>query len=318
MTGLLEFCRRFPDEDACLHLIFQMKFGNHTPCPYCNTIGRWSKVRGAKKYFHSCRKHISPLKETAFYRSNKSLTSYFYALLLYSNCANGVRSSFLRKQLGIHCKSSHRLCNRIRLHMATYDRPQKLGGPGKLVEVDEVLLRHVWAKGDQQHQATIVMGMACGGMVLSGIIADRKRQSLHSNILKYVEKGSTIVTDDWAAYRGLEQLGFKHVSVNHSRGFFNERGFSTCEIDSYWAVVRRAMRGYRQAAPRNLWMYLAEIECRYNSRHDRSALFESLISHWPALTPETMVEFERRFDWRLSHCIAAGDPSIDHAADQGG
>ena len=153
------------------------------------------------------------------------------------------------------------------------------------------------------------MGLACNGTVLSGIIADRTRKSLHANILKYVAEGSTIVTDDWIAYKGLDQLGFKHISVNHSRGFFNERGFSTCEIDSYWAVVRRTMRGYHQTAPSNLWMFLAEIECRYNSRHDRSALFESLISYWPVLTTEHMAEFERRFDWRSNHRLPFDHPS---------
>jgi len=182
--------------------------------------------------------------------------------------------------------------------MATYERPAKLGGPGKLVEVDEVLLRHALDRGKNRHQATIVMGVACQGKVLTGIIANRKRQSLHANILKYVEAGSTIVTDDWCAYKGLDRLGFDHISVNHSQGYFNQNGYSTCEIDSYWASVRRAMRGYHQMAAPNLWMFLAEIECRYNFRHERDALFEHLISHWPALTPESVLAFERRFDWR--------------------
>lgn len=301
MVGILEFCRRFPNEEACLNTIFNNKFGDHTPCPHCGVTGGWGRLRGTKKYFHSCRRQVSPLKGTAFYRSNMSLTAYFYAILLFSNCASGVRSSFLRRQLGIHPKSAHRLCNRIRLHMATYERPPKLGGPGKLVEVDEVLLRHALCPGKSQHQPTIVMGMACQGKVITGIVADRKRQSLHANILKFVETGSTIVTDDWCAYKGLERLGFKHISVNHSRGFLNEHGFSTCEIDSYWATLRRAMRGYRQTAPANLWMFLAEIECRHNFRHDRSALFETLISHWPTITADNLATFERRFDWRSNH-----------------
>lgn len=182
--------------------------------------------------------------------------------------------------------------------MASYERPAKLGGPGKLVEVDEVLLRHALCPGKGQLQLTSVMGLACQGKVITGIVADRKRRTLHANILKFVEPGSTIVTDDWCGYKGLERLGFRHISVNHSRGYFNERGFSTCEIDSYWATLRRAMRGYHQMAAANLWMFLAEIECRYNFRDKRDALFEALISHWPAITAENLVSFERRFDWR--------------------
>lgn len=249
---------------------------------------------------------VSPLKDTAFYRSNITLSAYFYAILLFSNSSSGVRSSFLRRQLGLLPKSAHRLCNRIRLHMATYERPAKLGGPGTLVEVDEVLLRHVLAPGKNQHEAMIIMGLACQGKVITGMVADRKRKSLHANILKFVEPGSRIVTDDWVAYKGLDQLGFEHISVNHSKGFFNEDGYSTSGIDSYWATLRRAMRGYHQVAAPNLWLFLAEIECRYNSRHDGGALFDKLISHWPALTPRSILTYERRFDWR-SKCDLDGE-----------
>jgi transposase-like protein len=184
------------------------------------------------------------------------------------------------------------------LHISAYDRPTTLGGPGRTVEVDEVLLRHARPLGGQRCDATIVLGIACEGQVIAGIVADRKRQTLHANIQKYVEPGSTIVTDDWQAYKGLVKLGFKHITVNHSKGYFNDRGKSTCQIDSYWATLRRAMRGYHQVSPKNLWLFLAEVEFRYNLRHDRSSVFDRLIAHWPALTTDSVALIEQRFDWR--------------------
>lgn len=174
-----------------------------------------------------------------------------------------------------------------------------LGGPGKRVEVDEVLLRHVRIPGQSENVATIVLGMACEGKVITGIIGDRTRQTLHESIVRFVRRGSTVVTDDWVAYKGLEKHGFNHISVNHSVGFFNMGGFSTCEIDSYWATLRRAMRGYHQVAAHNLWLYLAEIEWRYNFRHNRDAAFDRLVSHWPELTPESIAQTNTAFDWRL-------------------
>jgi len=59
------------------------------------------------------------LKGTAFFRSNLSLMASFYALLLFCNSSSGVRSAFIRKQLGISLKGAHRLCNTIRLHMVS-------------------------------------------------------------------------------------------------------------------------------------------------------------------------------------------------------
>jgi transposase-like protein len=295
---------RFPDEEACLFKVFEGKFGNGQLCQYCGDMGVWRKIGGTKKYRHSCGRQISPCKDTAFYRSNVSLMAHFYAILLFSNCSSGVRSTFLRKQLGLGPKSAHELCNRVRLHMAAYERAERVGGVGKIVEVDEVLLRHVRHIGTQRHQAVIVMGIFCEGQILSGIISDRTRGSLHARIQQYVRPGSTVVTDDWQAYKGLERFGYNHVAVNHSLGFFNEGGFSTCQIDSYWASLRRAMRSYHQVAPHNLWLFLAEIECRYNSRQDRPSLFNRLVSNWPKIAPDTIKALEHRFDWRHKHITA--------------
>ena len=297
---ILSFCRRFPDEAACLSQIFDCKYGDHTPCPRCHELGRWGFITGTKKYFHSCRKHVSPLKETPFYRGNMSLTACFYGMLLFASCSNGVRTSFLRRQIGIAPKSAHRLCNLIRLQMSAYDRPKKLGGQDRYVQVDEVLLRHIRAAGVDHLLSTKVMGISCEGKVITGLIADRCRSTLHHNITRWVEPGSIIITDDWSAYDGLEKFGYRHISVNHSRGFFNHQGYSTCEIDSYWATLRRCMRGYHQVAAQNLWLYLAEIECRYNWRKDQTALFEHLISNWPAITQNSREKLEKNFDWRFT------------------
>lgn len=297
-TDFSSFCERFPDESSCLQKVFDAKFGDHGCCPHCGEVGGWGKVVGTKKFFHKCRKQISPLKDTVLYRSNISISAFFYTILLFSNFSSGVRSSFVRKQLGLTPRSSHVLCNRVRLHMAAYDRPDKVGGVGKEVEVDEVQLRHVRLPGVDRHMSVCVVGIAFEGKVIAGITRDRTRNTLHDIILRHVKPGSTIITDDWTGYKGLRDYGYKHKTVNHSIGYFNEYGVSTCNIDSYWATLRRVIRLYRQVATHNLWLFLAETEARYNFRHDYSQLFEHLTGRWPKITPETSKELMRRYDWR--------------------
>lgn len=297
-TGILAFCKRFPNEDACLHAVFEAKFGNHQPCPNCGQIGRWGRVKGVKKYYHTCRKQISPLKDTAFYRSNISLSACFYALLLFSNCSSGIRSSFLRKQLGLGTRSSHRLGNRIRLHMSAYDRLPTVGGEAKRVEVDELLIRHVRTPGASELARTIVLGIACEGRVITGLINDRTRATLHEVIARHVRRGSTIITDDWIGYKGVNALGFNHKTVNHSNGFFSKDGISTCNIDSYWATLRRSLRSYHQVSEKNLWLFIAEAEARFNFRDDRGALFEHLVSRWPMINSQRENELMKLYDWR--------------------
>lgn len=297
-VSVVEFFEKYSREDNCLGQIFDSKWGGHSPCPKCGIVDGWTPIKGTKKYLHRCRSHLSPLKGTPFYRSNLSLMACFYAMLLFANSSSGVRSSFVRKQLGIGIKSAHRLCNRIRLHMSSYDRPEMLGGPEKKVYVDEVYLRHVRCPNSSSLVAKIVLGFCCDGHVLCGIVENRKAATLLSAIDRMVAPGSIIVTDDWVGYKRVPTLGFDHITINHSTGrFFDYDGNSTCEIDSYWATMRRALRLYHQVAEDNLWLYLAEIEFRYNHRFAATSTFDALVSHWPDLDDLGAEALRRRYDW---------------------
>lgn len=296
-TSVVEFFERFPHERACLDHIFDTRWGTHSPCPECGNHGKWYPVRNTKRLLHSCRSNISVLKDTAFYRSNHSLMAWFYALLLFCNSTHGMRSSFVRKQLGIGIKGAHRICNQIRLHLAFYDRPLQLGGAGRKVYVDEAYLRFAVAPGKSMRTIVLVLGFACEGKVVCGIIPDRTAGTLHAAIRRWVAPGSIIVSDGHFGYRSLAKLGWKHIVVNHSIAFHNFQGVTTSEIESYWNVVKRTLRSYRQVGPDNLWKFLAEIEFRYNYRHSEVSRFDIAISAFPAITPETIAAIRQRYCW---------------------
>lgn len=297
-TSVVEFFQRFPDERACLDHIFDTRWGIHSPCPKCGNYGNWYRWGARpKRLLHSCRLTISVLKDTAFYKSNLSLMAWFYALLLFCNSTHGMRSSFIRKHLGLGIKSAHRLCNQIRLHLAFYDRPQRLGGPGRKVYVDEAYLKFVTDPARQKRKIVLVFGIACDGKVLCGIIPDRTIATIHAAINQWVAPGSTIVSDGYPSYKSLSKLGWKHIVVNHSVAFHNFRGVTSAEIETFWNVVKRTLRSYRQVAPDNLWKFLAEIEFRYNFRHSKISRFDIAISAFPAITPETIAVIKRRYYW---------------------
>jgi transposase-like protein len=185
--------------------------------------------------------------------------------------------------------------------MAAYERPVRFGGPGKTVYVDEVYLKHVVGKRGGR-LPTIVLGIMCDGFVLTGIIPDRKGKTLTDAIQARVMPHSKIITDDWGGYQKLSSLGFQHQTINHSSGhFFDFDGRSTCEIDSYWATLKRSLRLYHQVGSQNLWLYLAEIEFRYNHRFANCSPFDELTRHWPDLEAQDMQNLTRRYDWRTDN-----------------
>lgn len=295
--GVAQFFDRFPDEEACLHHVFETRWGRHSPCPTCGQLGSWTRIKGTKKWLHSCRRHLSPLKNTAFYRSNLSLMAWFYALLLFAHSANGMRASFIRKQLGLSHNSSYRLCRMIRVHMAAMARPDMIGGDGKTVHIDEVHLGYITARSGGPNESVIVMGLECDGQVLSGIIKDRSSQTLIPLILARVRPGSKIVTDMLRGYQSLHRHGFEHVRINHSVAFHDFRGHTNNPIEAYWSTLRRTFRAARQVSRDQVWTFLAETEFRYNRRHAKHGIFDELISHFPDCSEDGCIVLRSRYEW---------------------
>lgn len=297
-TSVTEFFMRFPDEQACLHQVFEHKWGRSGLCPKCKKdSGSWFHIGGTKKYQHSCRSQLSPLKDTPFYRSNLSLMAWFYALLLFTNCQTGMRSSFIRRQLGIGGKSAHRLCHQIRLHLASQERPETLGGPGKRVHVDEGFFRVIIDPAFDRRRQAVVLGLECDGKIVTGLIPDRKAATIKRAIDKFILPGSTIVTDAATQYKWLSLAGWDHIVVNHKVAFHNFDGVTNNPIECYWSVLRRTLRLYRQMADVNLWTFLAEAEFRYNRRNSKISLFDEAIETFPELSSCTMPALRERFDW---------------------
>jgi transposase len=190
-TSIRQFTQRFPNADECLHHVFQSRWGDHTVCPKCGLHGLWSRVKGRSVYRHDCGMHSCPLDSTIFYRSNLPLNLWFYALLLSANSSNGVRASFLRKQLGIGLRSSHRMASSIRWHLSSGARPKELGGPGKMVTIDEAQINNVTCR-DRSRHSSIIMAIASEGQLICGIVPDRKKITLLNQIKKFVLPGSQI------------------------------------------------------------------------------------------------------------------------------
>lgn len=296
-TSIIEFFDRFPDEQACLKHLVDRRWLGHTGCPRCGKLGRWSPIKGTKKYQHTCRAQISPTEGTIFYRSNLPLMAWFYALLLNCNSCSGVRSTFVKRQLGIGVRSAHSLCNKLRMHLAAQPRPEKVGGPGQSVYIDEALLTRVVSAPPRRQTKAIAMGFSCNGQVLTGIIPNRRRQSIVQSIERFVERGSTLVTDGHGSYRCLRKLGWHHIVINHSKAFHNFEGETTNPIECYWPHLKRALRRYRQAGENNLWLFLAESEYRYNRRHSAISPFDDAVCHFPEVSPKTLPLIRKRFVW---------------------
>ena len=114
--------------------------------------------------------------------------------------------------------------------------------------------------------------------VLFTVVQNRTKATLLPIILKHISKGATLHHDDWAAYRLLHQLGYKHLIVNHSKEFKSKDGACTNTIEGLWGVIKQRITRMHGVEQSKLSLYLDEFSFRYFHKHDMlSALLQALV-----------------------------------------
>jgi len=121
------------------------------------------------------------------------------------------------------------------------DPQSQVGGPGRVVQVDEALIhgRRKYGRGRINTQVWVLGVVADDGQMRLAVVRDRKRPTLFGLSRKWIAAGSEIHTDGWRAYRGLGLLGFTHKVVNHRKEFVASDGTHTQRIEAQWRSVRR-------------------------------------------------------------------------------
>jgi len=127
----------------------------------------------------------------------------------------------------------------VREAMAVYleDNSQKIGGPDKTVEIDESKFgKRKYHRGHRVQGQWIFGGVERGtGRSFFVPVRNRTKATLTAIIRAWVEPGTTIISDCWAAYNDLGRQGYTHQTVNHRIGFVNHAtGAHTNTIEGYW------------------------------------------------------------------------------------
>lgn len=114
----IQFKAEYPDDAACLKAVLQNRYSD--TYPKCGTVGVTFHPIASRKAFvcSECDKHIYPLADTIFRKSETSSWSWFYAIFQFSVSKNGVSTKELERTLGVTYKTAWRMAKQIRLLMA--------------------------------------------------------------------------------------------------------------------------------------------------------------------------------------------------------
>ena len=111
---------------------------------------------------------------------------------------------------------------------------------------------------------TAVFGMKDDkGRVYAQVVNDTTKDTLQGIIQAKALIDSVIITDEHRSYLGVRKKGYLHVSVNHSKGEYVRGGFHTNGIESFWAVLKRAIAGnFYHLSDKHLQRYVDEFAFR--------------------------------------------------------
>ncbi len=110
-----EFFARFPDEEACLTHIMEVRYGLRHVCHACGVEGTFHKLTERRAFScASCGDHVYPCAGTIFQDSRTPLRVWFYAIYLFVTTRHGVSGKELERSLGVTYKTAWRMGQQIR------------------------------------------------------------------------------------------------------------------------------------------------------------------------------------------------------------
>ena len=283
-----EFFARFPTEDACLEHIMDVRFGGtRFECSSCGKNATHHKLATRRTYVCAhCGHHVNPTAGTILENTRTPLVSWFYAIYLFCTTRHGVSGKELQRQLGVTYKTAYRIGQQIR------DLMSKAQGFDALlaghIELDEAYVggrRSGGKRGRGAPGKTIVMGLAeRDGRMKAVVIPNVKSDTLRDVVLKNVEPGATVSTDELYSYGLLTGDGFNHGRVKHGAkeyAVYDYRAgetFHVNTVEGFWKLFKASVRStHIQISGKHMQRYLDEFTFRASNRGRVNGMFDLLV-----------------------------------------
>ena len=122
------------------------------------------------------------------------------------------------------------------------------------------------------------------GEVFVKMLDNVQQKSIKPIIEANVKKGSLVYSDEYCIYDRLEEWGYQHKSVCHSKREYarDDDGDGFCEvhintIEGFWSLLRSWLRPHRGISQEKLPLYLGFFEYVHNVRARGCALLPTLL-----------------------------------------
>lgn len=251
-------------KDTFTWLLFNELLPTQFFCIPCNKQMKVINESTKNKFrCHKCKNEKSLLYKTIYYNSNLEIFKAVDLIYWWS-----IDMHIKNAKHEIETTNSNTVCNwyaKLRFLVMNYMRKntrKKIGGPGKIVQIDESLFsKRKYNVGRQVKKIWIVGGIQYDSNEVFFVETFyRNAESLKNIILENVELGTIIYTDCWAGYCELNSIGYFHFTVNHKTNFVDPfSGVNTQKIEGNWSVVKRWLKKKNISNRSDLFLYFAEF-----------------------------------------------------------
>jgi transposase-like protein len=296
---LPSFLERFGSDAQCRAYLFGARWPDGFRCAGCGHDHAWAHKARLIYECAACGKQHSLLAGTIFEQTKTGLARWFLAIFLVTSSKGGISAMALKRQMGFGSyQTAWSWLHKIRRAMVRPERTRL----SERVEADETYVGGPkpgkpgrGAAGKTKVAGAVESGRGEGkgrslGRLRLAVVEDVSASSLEAFLGQYVAKPSTVATDGWSGYAGLETAGYTHAPLNLS-ATWGDAALRLPAIHLVFGLAKRWLLGTHHGAVRkkHLPAYLDEFVFRFNRRTAKnlSHRFGRVIEHAVQIKPTT-------------------------------
>jgi transposase-like protein len=272
---------------AVAHAYFaQVRWPNGVACPRMgcgNADVREITGRRPRWFCRECKREFTAKVGTIFEDSPIGFDKWLPAIWMISADRNGISSYEIHRALGVTQKTAWFMLHRIRLGFISPTYARLTGH----VEADEAYIGGEVRNNKRLRAHTLRTGESFAGKVAGDktavfgiverkgearawVVPDTRSKTLLPKLYDAVHHEATLYTDSAGVYKVTGEEYFdQHQVINHAIGEYVRGNVHTNNIEGFWSVLKRTIKGtYIAPRPFHLQRYVEEQVFRFNARHD--------------------------------------------------
>lgn len=291
--SLLEFQKKFNDEESCQEYLFNLRWEGGFKCPKCQHDS-YSYISTRKLYqCKSCKYQASLTAGTVMHRTRTSLKIWFWVIYLIARDKRGHSALSISKSLEISYWKAWTMVHKIRNAMSQRDAEYQLCS---LVEIDDAYFcgpDENGKRGRGSSKAKVIVAVSTSNegkpkFATMHVVKELTQDSVHDFASQKIAEGANIKSDGLNIYSKLTSRGYSHIPKV-------TKGTDSCDflpwVHTLISNAKAFIEGtYHGLDRKHLQAYLDEFCYRFNRRFWENQLFGRLLNACLAAETKTFTE----------------------------